>query len=643
MVRSVCGKVCGLRLRLLPILVCVFLFAPLSLAAQEEDPAERIQVLEGRLEPGAAMEVYRLEGLQAGDTLYAAMQATAGNLDPILAVLDGSADVTATEAEFQAQVQELLAAEEELALALNDLRDRSFLGWDDDSGDGYGAALEFPIPASGDYYLIAGSALSSAGRSTSGNYRLEIGINAPEILAGDGLPAGEAIATLDQQALGVVATVSEERGALTADLPVAVLNLIDMQPGDTLYAFVEGAEESLRPVVILRDFGDKPVEAANISGQETTAVLEFTLPEEAVGYTLEISGAPGSDGRPAAGEFRALIGLNAPQVRTGEAEVTGRPLLKEAIDVQVGVMIDRISEVDSAGESFTIIGSARMDWQDPNLAFSPDSCDCDVKLYSEKEFDSFLDDAESRWPDFTFFNQLGNRWIQNRAVAVWPDGRARYVEHFSTTFQADFDFEKFPFDSQQFPIMVDMILPENVYRLTELPGYSQISPDHGEDEFVVGEFISEPGTAPSSVGADRPVSRMTFFFDAPRHLNYYVLQIFVPILLIMAISWFTFFLKDYTRRIEAAAANILLFIAFNFSLASNYPRLGYVTFLDAIMAVTFVINALVLLYNVQMKRLETRGEIERVERVDNIMDWTYPLIYLSLVGLVAYFFLVAPA
>jgi hypothetical protein len=639
MVSTVDRQIRGLHLKLLLILFCLFLFAPLSLAAQEEEPAGRIQVLEGRLEPGATMEVYRLEGLREGDTLYAAMQATSGNLDPILAVLDGSTDVAATEAEFQVEVQELLTAGGELALAIDDLRDRSFLAWDDDGGAGYGAALEFPIPASGDYYLVAGSSLSSLGRSTAGDYRLEIGINAPEVLAGADQPQGEAIATLDRQALGAVASVSEERGMLTAEQPLALLNLIDMQPGDTLYAFVEGAQDSLRPVVILRDFGDKPVEAANIGGQETTAVLEFTMPEEATGYTLEISGAPGSDGQRATGEFRARIGLNAPQERTGEAQVTGRPLLKDAIDVQVGVMIDRISEVDSAGESFTIIGSIRMDWQDPNLAFSPDSCNCDVKLYSEKEFDRFLGDAASRWPDFSLFNQLGNRWIQNRAVAVWPDGRARYVEHFSTTFQADFDFQEFPFDSQRFPIMVDMILPENVYRLAELPGYSQISPDHGEDEFVVGEFISELSTMPSSVGADRPVSRMTFFFDAPRHLNYYMLQIFIPILLIMAISWFTFFLKDYTRRIEAAAANILLFIAFNFSLSSNYPRLGYVTFLDAIMAVTFIINVLVLLYNVQMKRLEVRGEIDRVEKVDHILDWTYPLVYLILVGFVAYIFL----
>ena len=91
-------------------------------------------------------------------------------------------------------MQELLAAGGELALAIDDLRDRSFLAWDDDGGAGYGAALEFPIPASGDYFLIAGSALSSVGRSTAGDYQLQIGINAAEVLAGADQPEGAAIA-----------------------------------------------------------------------------------------------------------------------------------------------------------------------------------------------------------------------------------------------------------------------------------------------------------------------------------------------------------------------------------------------------------------------------------------------------------------
>jgi hypothetical protein len=334
-----------------------------------------------------------------------------------------------------------------------------------------------------------------------------------------------------------------------------------------------------------------------------------------------------------------LVGLNAPDVLTGQTLPQGGKVLDAPIEVRAGIKVNRISEVDSPNENFTVLGSLRMDWTDPALAFSPDSCNCSVKLYTEKEFDRFLADVNSRWPDFAFFNQLGNRWVQNRSAAIWPDGRARYAEDFSTTFQADFDFHKYPFDTQTFPIFLDMLFPVDVYTGVELPGYSEIDPEHGEDEFVISDLTVTPSTVAASA-ADRPVSRLTFTFSAPRHLDYYILQVFVPILLIFLISWFTFFLRDYTRRIEAAAANILLFIAFNFTLANNYPRLGYITFIDAIMAVTFVVNVLVLLYNVVMKQMENAGEIERVEHIDRFFDWAFPLSYLSLIGFVILLFFV---
>ncbi len=222
---------------------------------------------------------------------------------------------------------------------------------------------------------------------------------------------------------------------------------------------------------------------------------------------------------------------------------------------------------------------------------------------------------------------------QSRTAAIWPDGRARYAESFNTTFQADFDFRQYPFDTQTFPIYVDLVYPTTSYTLEALPGYSGIDPAHGEDEFIPSDLTAEASTV-TPAAVDTPVSRMTFAFTAPRHLNYYALQVFLPIILIILISWFTFFLHDYTRRIEAAAANILLFIAFSWSLADNYPRLGYITFLDAIMTVTFAVNVLVLLYNVYMKRLEDQGKIQRVEHIDRVLDWLYPLLYTALIGVV---------
>ncbi|MCK4725043.1 MAG: hypothetical protein KAT29_04545, partial [Anaerolineales bacterium] len=123
------------------------------------------------------------------------------------------------------------------------------------------------------------------------------------------------------------------------------------------------------------------------------------------------------------------------------------------------------------------------------------------------------------------------------------------------------------------------------------------------------------------------------------HLSYYILNIFTPILLIVAVSWVTFFLKDYGRRIEVASANLLLFIAFSWSLADNYPRLGYITFLDAIMLVMFVTNALVVVYNVWLKRLDMNGQAELADRVDSVLDWVYPISMLLMLVFIVWRFL----
>ena len=614
------------------LLLLVVLLGPAG-ASAAQDPPGRVQRITARLQSGES-QAYLLKDLKSGDRLTVSMRATSGNLDPAIGILDTATPLGEVMTRYRADLQRLLTRQESAAAALEEVRNRYFLAWDDDSGAGYGAALAYAVSRPGDYVLIAGSSLSALGRATAGDYELLIGLNAPD---GAVDPTGAPIAEPLPNPWGLSASVEEAAGTLTAAAPMAKLKLVDINAGQTSTVYVEATSGNLIPRLILRDYGGKALEAGNLSGQEPQAALQYTMTESAVGYSLDVQAGSLPDGTVTEGDYRVLVGVNAPDVLTGQAQPQGDKVLDAPIEVKAGLKILRISAVDSPNENYTVLGSLRMDWTDPALAFSPDSCNCSVKLYSDKEFDRFLAEVGSRWPAFTFFNQLGNRWIQSRAAAIWPDGRARYAESFNTTFQADFDFRQYPFDTQTFPIYLDLLYPTSTYTMVELPGYSEIDPAHGEDEFIISDFTAAASTVTPSA-ADSPVSRMTFSFSAPRHLNYYFLQVFLPILLIILISWFTFFLRDYTRRIEAAAANILLFIAFSWSLAGNYPRLGYITFLDAIMAVTFTVNVLVLLYNVYMKRLENQGKDERVQRIDNVLDWAYPLSYAALIGVVALLF-----
>jgi hypothetical protein len=620
------------KLVFLPLLILFVSFSnTVQVAAQ--DSTEQLQIIHGQLEVGET-HFYLLKDLQTGDRITASMRNLSGNLDPALGITDTSIAIDEAIAQYQEASQRVISENENIAQVFNELRDRFFLAWDDDGGEGYAAAMEYVIPEAGDYRIYAGSSLSTLGRATSGNYELRVGRNTVNM---EDQPFGDPFVEREIDTTWLSPAVETVTGTLTTDMPTHSLRLADIRDGETLYIYVEPTSGDLVPTVILRDFGGKPLEAGNLDGEARQATLVYSFSDDAVAHTLEIGAAPGLDGTATTGDFQSLIGLNSPDVLTGQAITQGRAVLDTPIEVSVGIKMERISEVDSQNETFTMLGSIRMDWTDPALAFSPDSCNCTVKVYTEKEFDRFLADVESRWPDFVLFNQLGNRWVQSKVAVVWSDGRARFGESFTTTFQSDFDFQKFPLDTQEFPIYLDMLFPTDTYVLADLPGYTAISSDHGEDEFIITDFATEISTIEGRV-ADTPVSRFSFYFYAPRHLDYYVLQVFVPILLIILISWFTFFLRDFSRRIEAAAANILLFIAFSFSLADNYPRLGYITFLDAVMVVTFTVNTLVLLYNVYMKRLENQGHLSRIERVDRFFDWAYPLMYIVLIGIVALIF-----
>ena len=147
----------------------------------------------------------------------------------------------------------------------------------------------------------------------------------------------------------------------------------------------------------------------------------------------------------------------------------------------------------------------------------------------------------------------------------------------------------------------------------------------GEEEWILDRTQLQI-TNHETFGVTAP--RYVLSFYGVRHLNYYIVRILIPIVIIVLVSWFTFFLKDYGKRIDLASANLLLFIAFNFTIASDLPRLGYLTLMDTFMLATFAITGLTVLANLWMKRLQRHGRDTFINTLDNTGLWLYPMVYI---------------
>jgi hypothetical protein len=612
------------------------LLAPTLVAAQEEGEEKQIAVQEilGRLRL-ADQIYYSLPDLQTGDELYIYAGGMSGNLDPFIALLESEDDPAEVMTAFYADLSELVNEGRDPLASLPTLARHYFLVWNDDGGQGYDAAFSYTIPRDGDYRLL----LNSLIKETFGDYRLLIGINQPDVLSGQAAATGGTLAFYDVEASLSGKAAQEVTGTLDAEHPAVDYRLHGFDAGDTLYVNVAPTSGNLRPVLLLKDFGGKAIRSSNISAQAANASLSYTFENQASNYHLEVSAGCCEGDIPTSGNYKMVVGLNDPEVFSGEVEPSGEPIVRLPTEVEIGIKLQQITGVDQKAENFGAVASLAMRWVDPSLAFRPDSCNCQFRTYTGDSFKDFVRDAQGRWPEFTIYNQQGNRWSQNKDAVSNAEGQVQYLERFSITLQApDFDFRHFPFDTQQFYIRVDQLFPEEYYVFIELPGYTEIGDQLGEEEWFITDWDTEITT--ESVSTESDTSRYSLRIEVSRHIDYYIFRFFIPIFLILVVGWVTFFLKDYGRRIDVTGANLLVFIAYNFTIADDLPRLGYMTFMDAILIATFIVSVFILVYNVFLKRMEIVGRGEFAQRIDAVMIWAYPIFYFAATAMVIWYFFI---
>ena len=284
--------------------------------------------------------------------------------------------------------------------------------------------------------------------------------------------------------------------------------------------------------------------------------------------------------------------------------------------VTVRVFLIDIDEIDDVRQRFTVDMFVNLAWQDPRLALPEETRSGQIRTIS----------MNAIWtPRALVVNDRGLDPKLPLVADVDELGNVVHRQRLSGELAVDLDLKDFPFDSQT--LLVDVISyqysPDEIQfsadsgMAANLAAFSVEGWSFGQLETNFDEF-SVP-----AVGVVRP--RVTFTVEAQRNALYYVLTMFLPMSLIVFMSWTAFWIQPNVvpPRIAISTASIFSLIAFGFSIRLSLPRVSYLTRADLFVIGCTLLVFLALGASVIGSRWAGSDRLEQAVRLNAAIRWIY--------------------
>ncbi len=293
----------------------------------------------------------------------------------------------------------------------------------------------------------------------------------------------------------------------------------------------------------------------------------------------------------------------------------------EPLKVGVGLHILNIASIDEVNEQFVVDGYLLARWVDLRLAYTPTGPQDQERLYQKDQI----------WvPYFEMVNAVTPRDRYDISIRVKPSGWVDYVERFHATLSSKFALRRFPFDSQSLLIIIHpfvrplrevtyTLYDHHIWTAKEFNQYSSLA--QWDLEAV------EP-----QIGSDLMYSKVTvaearFSINVKRRSHFYLWKVFLPLLLMVILSWSVFWIeaRDLSNQVQIAVTTILTVIAFAFAISATMPRVPYLTYIDAffLTCYVFVFISIVELMAVHLAHRRER-ESDLGIRIQRLARWAVP-------------------
>lgn len=295
----------------------------------------------------------------------------------------------------------------------------------------------------------------------------------------------------------------------------------------------------------------------------------------------------------------------------------GPPAGAGPLTVEVGLFFINLLALDEVTQEFSFVAYLFEKWKDPRLAVAGGDPS------RPREYD-----IRALWiPTLEINNAATPRQVSARQVFVDPDGTVHYVEKFTSKVQTDLNFRAFPFDGQALDVFIHPFVGEAA--LVRLKVYRTRSGISSEPYVPLPLWgLGRVSQQELSRGADGVYS-LRFRATVHRDFQYYVWRMFLPLFLLVCMSWSVLWMPpgDLSNQVLIAVSTIFTLVVFSSAVSSVVPPVPYLTFYDAFFLVCYVFVLLTVAEVMAVHRAHRRGGSQPAARLRRRFRWMLPCAF----------------
>ncbi|KAL2089983.1 hypothetical protein ACEWY4_014671 [Coilia grayii] len=255
-------------------------------------------------------------------------------------------------------------------------------------------------------------------------------------------------------------------------------------------------------------------------------------------------------------------------------------------------MPQRAGSANVNHEDYTLTMYFQQYWRDKRLAYAgiPLNLTLDNRV------------ADQLWvPDTYFLNDkksfVHGVTVKNRMIRLHPDGTVLYGLRITTTAACMMDLRRYPLDEQNCTLEIESY----GYTTDDIEFYWK-----GGDNAVTGvsrielpqfSIVDYKLVSRNVVFSTGAYPRLSLSFKLKRNIGYFILQTYMPSILITILSWVSFWINydASAARVALGITTVLTMTTINTHLRETLPKIPYVKAIDMYLMGCFVFVFLALL------------------------------------------------